>query len=130
MKPPQGHRIEKLLAEWFEVRPIAKTARANGHHLTVLAKKFGSERKETCVEIARLDARLAKQPSSVRIAVDFAVGRIENGGIERRLGRAEQIAARERDGAGLKPPPAGRQCGTSAESVQARVQWSRQARKR
>src|SRR6266567_8615626 len=97
MKSPQRHHIEKLFAERFKVRAVAETSRADGHHLSSFAEKFGGEREETCVKIARFDAGLAQQAARVRIAVNLAVGRVENGRVEWRLGCAEQIAAHERD---------------------------------
>src|SRR5437867_12635556 len=98
MKSPQRHHIEKLFAEGLKVRAVAETSRADGHHLSSFAEKFGGERQEACVEIACFDAGLAQQASRVRIAVNLAVGRVENGSVEWRLGCAKQIAAHGRDG--------------------------------
>src|SRR5438093_4238280 len=97
MKPPQRHHGEELLPKWLEVWSVAETARADSHHLAVFAKQLGRERKETRVEIACLDSGLTQQASRARVAANLAVGRIENGRVERCLGRAEQIAANERN---------------------------------
>src|SRR6266571_8372192 len=97
MKSPQRHHIEELFPERFEVRAVAETSRADGHHLSSFREKLGGQREETCVEIARFDPCLAKQTARVRIAVNLAVGWVENRSVEWRLGCAKQIAPHERD---------------------------------
>src|SRR6266700_6642840 len=97
MKSPQRHHIEELFPEWFEVRAVAETSRADGHELSSFREKFGGERQEACVEIARFDPCLPQQAACVRIAVNLAVGRVENRSVEWRLGCTKQIAAHERD---------------------------------
>src|SRR5258707_15690203 len=97
MKSPRRHLVEKLFPKRFEVWSIAETSRADGYQLSELTKKFDSEREESCVEIRGLNARFSQQPSGARVAADFSVRGIENGGVKWCLGRAEQIAAHEGD---------------------------------
>src|SRR5947207_1464348 len=97
MNSPQRHYIEKLFAERLEVRAVTEASRADGHHLSSFREKFGGERQEGGVEIARFDCCLAQQAARSRVAVNLAVRRVENGSVEWRLGCAKQIAAHERD---------------------------------
>src|SRR2546426_362716 len=97
MNPSQRHHVEKLFAEWFEVRAIAKTSGTDGYHLSVFAEKFGGKCKKPRVQIAGLNIRLPQQTSRARIAVNLTIRRIENCSVESDLRCTKQVAAHKRD---------------------------------
>src|SRR5256885_11321282 len=97
MESPQRHHFEELFPEWFEVRAVAKTSRADGHQFAVFAEQFDGQRDESCVEIARLNAGFAQQPARLRIAIYLAVWRGGNSGAAWGLWWADQNSPPPRD---------------------------------
>ena len=91
MDVPQMHHREEPLAERLEIRPVAKRARDDGHHLATVAQVSRRQEHEACVEIGGLDPRLAQGRTMFRARIDLAVGWVEDCVTEARIGLSRAV---------------------------------------
>ena len=92
VQPAQRHGLKEQLPKRSEVWPVAKTARCDGDHLASVREKLHRKRQKSSVEIARLDACGPQQQPRPGVAVNLAIGRVQNRCVERGLMRREQVA--------------------------------------